>query len=128
MIAASQSQKQVRWNGLKRKDGRTGREIWQVTSHDSASEACYFEAQAFTTDDKYMVFSSKRTGEWQFYRCDLETGALMDLSNSGPVRPQIANSFSADDRYALGTFVPYPVTQNDMSLPMDQRGRPGLPI
>jgi Tol biopolymer transport system component len=198
----------VEW--IKEKDTRTGREVWQITSHDSASEACYFEAQAFTADDKYMVFSSKRTGEWQFYRCDLENGALkqltsvsdlslrytmhpdgkrifyidgralcainvydlgidtlMDLSGSGLNRPRIANSFTADGRYALVnsrsdsgmsiyradllsetmehvltwpgeryshalinpayphlvTFVPYPDTQNDMSLPMDQRAR-----
>ena len=195
---------------IKETDGRTGREVWQITSHDSASEACYFEAQAFTHDDKYMVFSSKRTGEWQFYRCDLATGSLkqltsvenlslrytmhpdgerilyidgqalcaidvydlsidtlMDLQGSGLIKPQIANSFSADGRYALVnsrsdsgmsiyradltsnrmehvltwaggryshalinpvyphlvTFVPYPDTQNDMSLPMDQRAR-----
>ncbi len=202
------AEQHVEW--IKEKDTRTGREVWQITSHDSASEACYFEAQAFTSDDKYMVFSSKRTGEWQFYRCDLETGALkqltsvsdlslrytmhpdgkrifyidgktlcaidvydlsidtlMDLSRSGLNKPQIANSFSADGRYALVnsrsdsgmsiyradlhsetmehvltwtggryshalvnpvyphlvTFVPYPDTQNDMSLPMDQRAR-----
>jgi len=132
----------IEW--IKEKDARTGREVWQITSHDSASEACYFEAQAFTADDKYLVFSSQRTGEWQFYRCDLETGALkqltsvsdlslrytmhpdgkrifyidgralcaidvydlsidtlMDLSGSGLKNPQIANSFSADGRYAL---------------------------
>lgn len=198
----------VEW--IKEKDAKTGREVWQITSHDSASEACYFEAQAFTADDKYMVFSSKRTGKWQFYRCDLETGVLrqltsirdlslrytmhpdgkrilyidgralcaidvydlsidtlMDLSVSGLQKPQIANSYSEDGRYALVnsradsgmsiyradlisqtmehvftrtggryshalinpayphliTFVPYPDTQNDMSLPMDQRAR-----
>ena len=198
----------IEW--IKEKDARTGREVWQITSHDSASEACYFEAQAFTADDKYVIFSSKRTCEWQFYRCDLETGALkqltsvsdlslrytmhpdgkrifyidgralcaidvydlsidtlMDLSESGLKNPHIANSFSADGRYALVnsrsdsgmsiyradlqsetmehvltwgggsyshalinpayphlvTFVPYPDTQNDMSLPMDQRAR-----
>jgi len=198
----------IEW--IKEKDSKTGCEVWQITSHDSASEACYFEAQAFTADDKYMVFSSKRTSDWQFYRCDLETGAikqltstsklsnrytmhpdgrriyyidgqalsvidvydlskdiLMDLSGSGLVNPQIANSFTADGRYALInsrsdsgmsiyradlisqtvehvltrrggrfshalinpvyphliTYVPYPDTQNDMSLPMDQRAR-----
>ncbi len=57
----------IEWT--KEKDAKTGREVWQITSHDSASEACYFEAQAFTANDKYMVFSSKRTCEWQFYRC-----------------------------------------------------------
>ncbi len=198
----------VEW--IKEQDAKTAREVWQITSHDSASEACYFEAQAFTNNDKYVVFSSKRTGEWQFYRCDLETGALkqltsvsdlslrytmhpdgkrilyidgtslcaidvydlsidtlMMLGESGLKKPQIANSFSADGRYALVnsrsdsgmsiyradlmsqtmehvftrtggryshallnpvyphlvTFVPYPDTQNDMSLPMDQRAR-----
>ncbi|MCK4855006.1 MAG: PD40 domain-containing protein, partial [Bacteroidales bacterium] len=136
------SDKNIEW--IKEKDAKTGREVWQITSHDSVSEACYFEAQAFTADDKYVVFSSKRTGDWQFYRCDLETGALkqltsvrdlslrytmhpdgkrifyidgsalcaidvydmsidtlMDLRRSGLTKPKIANSFTADGRYAL---------------------------
>ncbi len=195
---------------IKEKDTRTGHEVWQITSHDSASVACYFEAQAFTADDKYVVFSSIRTGEWQLYRCDLGTGAirqltstggqkprytmhpdgkrvcymdemalialnvadlekdtLLDFSRSGLKKPFFANSISADGRYLLMTtrsdsgmsiyradldseiidhvltwkggkishaqinptyphlvtFVPGPDTQNDMSLPMDQRAR-----
>ena len=38
------------------------------------SVAVYFEQQAFTSDDRYVVFASKRTAKWQIYRADLTTG------------------------------------------------------
>lgn len=198
----------VEW--IKEKDSLTGYEVWQITSHDSASVACYFEAQAFTKDDKYVVFSSRRTGEWQLYRCDLRTGEIRQLTEAGNLRsyytmhpdgkrvsymdnrilcaldvvelrtdtimdfsdtelqsPFFSNSFTNDGKYTLITtrsdsglsiyrvdlitksidyvltwkgesfshplinpvyphlitFVPFPDTQNDMTLPMDQRAR-----
>lgn len=200
--------KQAEW--IREKDSLTGYEVWQITSHDSASVACYFEAQAFTKDDKYVVFSSRRTGEWQLYRCDLRTGEIRQLTNAANLRsyftmhpdgervcyierrilcamdikesrvdtlmdfsatelqrPFFSNYFTNDGKYTLVTsrsdsglsiyridlfikkidyvltwkgesfshplinpvypdlitFVPFPDTQNDMTLPMDQRAR-----
>ncbi len=61
----------------------TGREVWQVTTDSAGSVACYFERQAFTSDDKYLVFSSPRGGDWRLYRADLETGIILPLSPEG---------------------------------------------
>ena len=69
----------VEWK--KRPDLATGHMVWQITSHDSASEAVYFENQPFTSDDKYVVFGSKRTGDWQIYRADMQTGEILRVSD-----------------------------------------------
>lgn len=71
-------------------DPYTGREVWQITSHDSGNVAVYFERQAFTADDRYLVFMSKRTGAWQIYRCDLQSGELAQVSP----RPVESSSFT----------------------------------
>ncbi|MGM0473302.1 MAG: hypothetical protein ACQERV_04105 [Bacteroidota bacterium] len=52
----------VEW--IKEKSPETGREVWQVTSSPAPSVACYFERRAFTSDEKYVVFSSLRSVEW----------------------------------------------------------------
>ena len=46
---------------IKTTDARTGVEVWQLTNHDSASVACYFERQAFSGDDKYFIYSFEVT-------------------------------------------------------------------
>lgn len=63
-------------------DVETGNEVWQVTDHDSSSVAFYFERQLFTRDDRFALFVSKRTGEWQIYRADLETGKTKQISEN----------------------------------------------
>jgi Tol biopolymer transport system component len=52
----------------------TGREVWQITSDTAPAVACYFERQAFTTDEKFVVYASRQSGKWRLYRTHLETG------------------------------------------------------
>ncbi len=63
-------------------DPRTGREVWQITTGNSVSHSCYFEAQAFTSDDRYLVFSSNRSGAYQLYRVELRTGETAQLTRA----------------------------------------------
>ncbi len=65
---------------IKYKDSLTGREVWQITSNDSISAPCYFENQAFTADEKSLVFTSKRTGTWEIYSASLESGEITALT------------------------------------------------
>ena len=191
---------------------RTGREVWQVPGGDYPSVACYFEGQAFTDDESYLVYSSLRTGSWMLYRVDMETGIpepltfaergingddytmmpdgervcyldgwvlyanrvrtgeeeiLFDYTGKIPAPPRFSGSFTNDGRYTVVfisddtlkaiyrtdlesgevrevmrrtegklshpllnpedpeviTYVPGPDTQNDMTLPMEQRAR-----
>lgn len=198
----------------------TGREVWQITSDTVPSVACYFEGQAFTSDEKYVVFVSQESGFWRIYRSNLETGMtraitppervvmgddytimpdgervcymdgwklyathvermeeelLFDYSGLLPSKPIFSGSFTNNGRYTLAyvrgdkqadpradtltaiyrtnlisgkvieikrqpggkishpllnpedpsliSYVPGPDTQNDMSLPMEQRAR-----
>ncbi|MEX0653741.1 MAG: oligogalacturonate lyase family protein [Phycisphaeraceae bacterium] len=71
---------------IKAADDKTGRELWQITSAEAVSEAVYFEAQAFTADERYLVFRSERDGASYPYRCDLQTGELLRLSDGEPVK------------------------------------------
>lgn len=69
----------VEWE--KQPDSKTGHPVWQITNHDSASEAFYFERQAFTDDDRYLVFYSDRSGSRQLHRADLTNGKIIQLTN-----------------------------------------------
>lgn len=194
----------------------TGREIWQVSSDTAPAVACYFERQAFASDEKYVIYASRSSGIWRLNRMDLETGVvrtitpegrnileddysimpdgqrvcyldgwklyavhvesleeevLIDLQGLVPDQPIYAGSFTNDGKYTLVyirgdktggpltaiyrvdletgellevhrqpggkithplinpedpdviTYVPGPDTQNDMSLPMEERAR-----
>lgn len=74
----------VEW--VKFKDAKTGNEVWQLTTYDAPSEAFYFYAQSFTSDDRYAIFCSKRSGIWDAYRCDLATGVIVPLTSGEDLR------------------------------------------
>ncbi len=61
-------------------DAMTGREVWQMTSGEYTSHATYMYCQAFTRDEKYIIFSSNRTGSFQLYRMDVESGEAMQVT------------------------------------------------
>ena len=62
-------------------DQITNQEIWQLSQGDSLSLMPYFECQAFTYDDKYAVFKSKRDGIWKLYRTDIANGEVKKISD-----------------------------------------------
>lgn len=55
-------------------DSKTGREVWQVTDGEWECVAPYMDVRAWTKDDKYLVFTSNRSGSWQPYRLEIESG------------------------------------------------------
>lgn len=62
------------------KDSITGREVWQMTSGEHTSHAPYMYCQAFSKDERYIIFSSNRTGIFQLYRMEVETGEAVQLT------------------------------------------------
>jgi Tol biopolymer transport system component len=82
-------QAQERWKAEWKKfpDPVTGYQVWQITSHDSASVAVYFERQAFTANDRYLVFGSCRGGSWQLYRADLRNGNIVRITDKKDISP-----------------------------------------
>lgn len=65
---------------IRERSPETGREVWQITSDTAPGVACYFEGQAFTSDERYVVYSSKQSGKWRLYRMNLETGIASALT------------------------------------------------
>ena len=84
------------------KDDKTGKTVWQMTKGLPKSVSCYQEVEAFTGDEKYVIFSSDRTGAFQLYRAELESGELAQLSDVPEFRA-ISFGIARNGREALYT-------------------------
>lgn len=62
-------------------DAKTGREVWQVTDGEFECVAPYMDVKAWARADKYLVFMSNRSGSWQPYRLEIESGEATRLSS-----------------------------------------------
>ncbi len=62
-------------------DRKTGNEVWRMTQGNGENLGCYMTVEAITRDERYAVFSSNRTGSFQLYRVELESGELAQLSD-----------------------------------------------
>ena len=69
----------VEW--VKFNDCTTGHEVIQMTSSEHGTWATHFNTTTVTPDDRYLVFSSDRTGNWQLYRASLENGEILQLTD-----------------------------------------------
>ncbi len=69
----------IEWN--KYIDEETGYEVWQISSNDAGTWAAHYESQAFTPDDRFLIFSSELAGNWQLYRADLSSGEVIQLTD-----------------------------------------------
>lgn len=62
-------------------DAKTRREVWQVTDGEFECVAPYMDVRAWTSDDRYLIFACNRTGTWQPYALEVETGETRQLCN-----------------------------------------------
>jgi len=83
-------------------DDETGKTVWQMTQGDAVNCSCYQEVEAFTADEQYVIFSSNRTGKFQLYRANLESGDLGQLSDVDEYR-NISFGLARNGREALYT-------------------------
>lgn len=83
-------------------DNITSKTVWKMTHGGTVNCSCYSEAEAFTADEKYVIFSSNRTGNFQLYRANLETGELGQLSDVDEYR-NISFGMAHNGREALYT-------------------------
>jgi len=61
------------------RDQETGRVYWQLTDGESEAVAPYMEKGKWSADDRYLVFMSNRTGDWQPYRLQMDTGEVLPI-------------------------------------------------
>ena len=62
-------------------DAETGRQVTQLTSGRAHSYPLYYFVTSFTSDGRYLVFHSERSGWVQLYRLDLTTGEIGQLTD-----------------------------------------------
>jgi oligogalacturonide lyase len=63
-------------------DERTGREVWKMTSWDDCHcLASYMYYQSFSGDEQYLVFTSNRSGRYEIYRLEIESGETVQLTD-----------------------------------------------
>lgn len=65
------------------RDEKTGREVWRLTSWDDVNcVSTYFYCKAFSRDERYIIFASDKTGKFELYRLEIETGETIQLTDN----------------------------------------------
>src|SRR5262249_7680457 len=62
------------------RDPETGRTLRQLTSSRANSYPLYYFIPSLTSDNRYLVFHSERSGWVELYRMDLKDGAITQLT------------------------------------------------
>lgn len=63
-------------------DERTGRTVWRMTDWDDCHcVATYMYLQAFSGDERFIVFSANRTGRYELYRLEIASGETAQLTD-----------------------------------------------
>lgn len=74
-------------------DPVTAVRVWELTQGPSAAANLYFHFSNFTADNRHLVFISNRSGSWQLFRADVETGRIVQLTDD----PQVNASTGCPD-------------------------------
>src|SRR4030095_13888927 len=67
-------------------DPLTGRRVWQLTDSPAEDYHLYFYNPSTTSDGKYLIFFSERTGVSNLFRLDFQSGEIVQLTDARPVR------------------------------------------
>jgi oligogalacturonide lyase len=73
---------------LKYRDDITGVEVTKLTDNRGNTIHPYFTQPLLSSDGKYLLTASDRTGLWQLYSLELETGKMIQLTDDSRVSPQ----------------------------------------
>lgn len=68
-------------------DPATGVLVHQLTSADAISHPTYFLQRSFTADNRFLIFTSYRTGAAQLYEVGFPDGPIRALTSGAPVHP-----------------------------------------
>jgi len=81
MMTASGKGKRYPSEKTEFKDAATGATIWQMTNAPANHHNIYMTKTCFTADGKTIVFLSKRTGYWNLFKADVESGEMVQLTD-----------------------------------------------
>ena len=69
-------------------DPLTGRRVRQLTDSSAEDYHLYFYNPSITPNGKYLIFISERTGLSNLFRMDLQSGAIVQLTDAQTVRAE----------------------------------------
>ena len=67
-------------------DSQTGRQVMQLTDSPAEDYHLYFYNPTVTPDGRYLIFFSERTGLSNLFRLQLDSGEIVQLTDTRPVR------------------------------------------
>lgn len=67
------------------KDQKTGARIYQLTNDDTINHNLYFLTPSFTPDQKYLIFTSYRSGKANFFKLGFPNGDILQLTDGDEV-------------------------------------------
>lgn len=70
------------------RDAQTGRQVTQLTNSPAEDYHLYFYNPAVTPDGRYLIFFSERTGLSNLFRLQLDSGEIIQLTDTRPVRAE----------------------------------------
>jgi len=62
-------------------DSATGTTVWQMTDAPCNHHNMYMTKSCFTADSKTTVFLSTRSGNWNLYKMEIESGEIVQLTD-----------------------------------------------
>lgn len=79
-------------------DPVTGVKVVELTKAGSAADNLYFHFSNFTADNRYLLFTSDRTGSRQLFRAEVASGRLVQLTDDSAINAASACPDPADAR------------------------------
>jgi len=102
-------------------DPKTGRPVWKMTSWDDCHcLATYMYFQSFSGDGRYLTFASNRSGIYELYRLEVESGDTVQLTNR-PDRNEDGTSLARQNVHPDGKEVIYRDEQRFMAIDIATR-------
>ncbi len=81
-------------------DPVTGVRVQEITAPGVAADNLYFHFSNFSADNRYLLFTSDRTGSRQLYRMEVETGRIVQLTDDPAILASTACPDPRDGRTA----------------------------
>ena len=70
------------------RDAQTGRQVTQLTNSPAEDYHLYYYNPAVTPDGRYLIFFTERTGLSNLFRLQLDSGEIVQLTDTRPVRAE----------------------------------------
>ena len=91
-------------NGAKRRTHKRDAVI-QLTNSPAEDYHLYFYNSTVTSDDRYLIFLSERTGISNLFRLDIQNGEIVQLTDAAPTRADYY-PFTYKRVYGVGACLP----------------------